>query len=196
MAVFNEIDEGGLNAILTTRLGMPGGAPAPSLAPEITPQLVLENDRPEWGWAKAEMRVAGYFSVGALIGNTSYVQIYNPPSSNSICVIDYAENVGGSDIYISRAATSVLAAGTGVYGGVCDLRFRFRTMQLQTSLVQGLMPSTQGTFCLLNSTLHPFTGSIILKPDSLVLVHGTFTNQAVDFNLRWYERVAQSGELG
>jgi hypothetical protein len=82
MAVFNEIDEGGLNGILSRRLGMPGGSPAPSLAPEIMPQIVLESDRPEWGWLKGEMRCAGRFSVAALAGNYGYVQFYNPPSSS------------------------------------------------------------------------------------------------------------------
>lgn len=198
MAVFNEIDEGGLNAILTTRLGMPGGSPAPSLAPEIMPQLVLENDRPEWGWAKGEMRCSGYFDVAAGgAGVFGYVQFYNPPTSNSIVTIDYIENIEANDLVVYRAATSVLAAGTQVYAGVSDTRFRFRTMQLQTSTVTAAAsPANQGIFCYLNQNLHPFTGSIILKPDSLLIAFGAASNSRVSLNLRWYERVAQQGELG
>jgi hypothetical protein len=196
MAVFNEIDEGGLNAILTTRLGMPGGAPAPSLAPEIMPQLVLESDRPEWGWPKGEMRCAGYFTVPAAAGVNSYVQFYNPPSSNSIVVIDYIENIVTNDIAVARCASSVLAAGSQVYAGVCDMRFRFRTMQLQTTTVQALTPATQGLFTFLNAALHPFQGTLVLAPDDLVIVYGQNVNNGIDFNVRWYERVAQSGELG
>lgn len=196
MAVFNEIDEGGLNAILTRRLGMPGGSPAPSLAPEIMPQMVLENDRPEWGWLKGEMRCAGSFFSAALIGNRSMVQLYNPPSSQSIVTIDYIENITGNDIEVHRAAVSqLIGGGSTLYAGVCDLRFRFRTMQLQTTSHQAGMVATQGTFAYLNSTLHPFEGDIIMPPNSLVFVTAASDNQAIEFNIRWYERVAQSGEL-
>ena len=195
MAAFNEIDEGGLNGILSRRLGMPGGSPAPSLAPEIMPQLVLESDRPEWGWLKGEMRCAGSFSVAASAGNTSYVQLYNPPTSRSIVTIDYIENNVADDIVVRRHDTSVVVAGTLVYGGVADLRFRFRTMQLQTSTVQGAIPASQGTFAALNATLHPWDGAIVMPPDSLVIVAGATTNTVCSFNVRWYERVAQQGEL-
>lgn len=197
MAVFNEIDEGGLNAILTTRLGMPGGAPAPSLAPEIMPQLVLENDRPEWGWAKGEMRCAGFFEVAPSAGNFSFVQFYNPPSSNSIITIDYIENIVPADCVVQRSASSVLTAGSTVYGGVCDLRFRFRTMQLQTTTATAAVaPANQGVFSFLNQTLHPFMGAIVLKPDSLLIIRTDLANTNVAVNVRWYERVAQQGELG
>jgi hypothetical protein len=197
MAVFNEIDEGGLNGILTARLGMPGGSPAPSLAPEIMPQLVLENDRPEWGWNKGEMRCAGHFSVLAAVGQYGIVQFYNPPGSNSIAVIDYVENIGTPDIFVQRSSPAILAAGTTVYGGVCDLRFPFRTHSLLvTTLTAAAYPAAQGVFCYLNANLHPFTGSLVLKPNTLVIVASASLNANVDFNLRWYERVAQSGELG
>jgi hypothetical protein len=69
-------------------------------------------------------------------------------------------------------------------------------MQLQTSTVTAVaLPAAQGIFCYLSETLHPFMGSLVLPPDSLVIIAGSGTNSAVDCNVRWYERVAQSGEL-
>lgn len=196
MAVFNEIDEGGLNAVLTRRLGMPGGSPAPSLAPEIMPQLVLESDRPEWGWLKGEMRCSGYFYAGAVAGQYAYIQFYNPPSSQSIITIDYVENIDANDILVQRSAASILAAGSTLYGGVNDLRFRFRTMQLQTTTVNSaVFPASQGTFCSLSSILHPFNGAIVLPPDSLAIITAADVNHNIACNVRWYERIAQSGEL-
>ena len=198
MAVFNEIDEGGLNAILTRRLGMPGGSPAPSLAPEIMPQMVLENDRPEWGWLKGEMLCAASGFEAALLGNRSYYEFVNPTTSQSIITIDYVENITANDLIVARAAFSTALGGTTENAGVCDLRFRFRTNQMQLFRGQALAAAltTQGTFAVLSeNSLHPFTGAIIMPPGSLVRIFGVTDNSAIAFNIRWYERIAQSGEL-
>jgi len=197
MAVFNEIDEGGLNGILSRRLGMPGGSPAPSLAPEIMPQLVLESDRPEWGWLKGEMRCAGHFFEGPVAAQRSYYEFVNPASSNSIITIDQIENVTNQDLIIARAAFTSALGGVSSYAGVSDLRFRFRShqMQITSGNAAAASLSTQGIFTLLTGNVHGFTGSIVMPPASLVRIFADLDNTAIGFNLRFYERVAQSGEL-
>lgn len=195
MAVFNEIDEGGLNGILTRRLGMPGGSPAPSLAPEIMPQLVLENDRPEWGWPKGEMLVSGNFYQSAVALQLSFVEFINPATSNTIATIRNVTNIGATSFAITRAAFSTAAGVTVLYGGVADLRYTFRSHSILVRTGSAAAVSNQGIFYGMTSTAPPFTGSIILPPGSLVRCVGIAANTTIDFNLTWYERQAQAGEL-
>lgn len=196
MAQFNEIDEGGLNQLLVRRLGMKTGSPAPTIAPELMPNITLENDRPEWGYLKGEMWCAGNFTVPLVAGQFGYVQFNNPVSSRSICTIRHIENVFPGDVFVSRAAYSTLAVGTTEYAGVCDLRFRFRTMQLQTQRFNvAAVPADQGRFALLNGVNVKYDAPIVLTPGSLCRVEATTAAQDISFNVIWYERPASDGEL-
>lgn len=87
MAIYNEILDGELNQLLVRRLGMHGGAPAPALFPEISPSLVLENDRPEWSFLKNE-RLFGIcdLQVGAA-GEQTVGTLFNPAGSGVLAVV-------------------------------------------------------------------------------------------------------------
>lgn len=196
MAVFNEIDEGGLNGILTRRLGMPGGSPAPSLAPEIMPDMTLENDRPEWGWLKGEMHCSGNVLVAAVALNHGVVEFVNPTGSNTIATFTRFDNCGGNDLWISRAALSTAVCTTLVYSGVSDTRFTFRTYQTQIKTgANPVYPSNQGIFAFLGGNPHLFDAPLILTPGQMFRVYGDSTNSPLHFNFSFYERIAQSGEL-
>lgn len=195
MAQFNEIDEGGLNSILVRRLGMQTGSPAPTIAPELMPMLALENDRPEWGWPKGEMLCSGVFTTGTVVGQYAIVNIVNPTSSGVIGVIRHVSNVTGEDFNVCRISFGTQVMTAAVYAGVCDLRFRFRTMGLQTAVDNRATVANQGVFDTLVGLQHTFEGAIVLPPGSCVQLQSVNVGVAISANVRWYERPVQSGEL-
>jgi hypothetical protein len=195
MATFNEIDEGGLNAILVRRLGMKTGTPAPTIAPEIMPMLALENDRPEWGFPKGEMACSGVFTTGIVAGQYAIVNIVNPLTSGVLAVIDHISNLTGEDFNVCRISFGTQVMTATVYAGVCDLRFRFRTMGVQTAVDNRATVANQGLFDTLVGTQHVFSGSIVLPPSSCVQLQSVNVGVAISANVRWYERPVQGGEL-
>lgn len=195
MAQFNEIDESGLNSILVRRLGMQVGSPAPTVAPEIMPMLALENDRPEWGWPKGEMRCSGFFETSAVVGQWSLINFLNPTSSGVIAVIDHVSNVTGEDFEIARISFGTAVMTVQQYAGVCDLRFRFRTMGLQTAGDNRATKANQGIFDRLVGLQHTFEGAIIIPPGAVVQLQSVNVGVAIQANVRWYERPVNGGEL-
>lgn len=65
MALFNEMNAGRIQRLLQRLLDIKGGPPAPQLSGDVTADLTLESDRPEWGYLKSEHRFFGVTSQGA-----------------------------------------------------------------------------------------------------------------------------------
>lgn len=106
MTEYNQIQEGSLNRALQARLNTDDSAPAPVVAPELTPGLVLENDRPEWGWPKGERLAAGNGGVTAVGAQFSQVALVNPSTSRQLVTVE--------QLYIAPAAAAVIRVGTFV----------------------------------------------------------------------------------
>jgi len=86
-----EIFAPGLGQALMKRLGMKPGATSPAaiLTPEITPGIVLENDRPEWSFLAGESRVAAVSFQTLDAGGEGFFWIVNPAGSNVLAVIEH-----------------------------------------------------------------------------------------------------------
>lgn len=125
---FMGIGESAFDQILTKRLVGPGGAMAPSAAPELFPVIVLESDRPEWPYLYGGRRIAGTFDVaGGGAGLFSTVRLRNPANSSCLAVIERVE-------FLVNAATSVTlirSVDAGELGGavVTGAHLDFRVVQ-------------------------------------------------------------------
>jgi hypothetical protein len=195
MAQFNEIDEGGLNSILVRRLAMKTGTAAPTIAPEIMPDLTLESDRPEWGFLKGEMLCSGAFEQLLVAGTFSVLTIRNPTGSGILTTISRIQNTGTAAFRVVRIAFGTEAMTTTAYAGVQDLRFRFRTMSTQTATSTPAAVANQGVFAILDTGFRVFPEYLVLPPGSAVQLQAITLATDLKAEVSWYERPVQSGEL-
>lgn len=125
--MFDQIGDPSLSEGLGRRFMTPGGAVAPSLAPEIMPVVVLENDRPEY----RVLEGGGIFARGVSVpaggaGNRSGVLVY-PTSPDTLVVIERIDWLVGSgqlrlNIMNFGPPPATLPFGTVVRGTTRDTR--------------------------------------------------------------------------
>lgn len=198
MAHFDEIGEYGLNQVLAKRLTTPGGSVAPTVAPELFPILALENDRPEWGYVKGELRAGARISLAASAGNYNALQLYLPSTANSICVVtDIFGNSGTGGSNVERAQ----GIGAGVAGWVAnvtqpaDFRWPPRTQVILERYTGAGIPLGNGTIDRISASANKITTPFVIAPGTSLLMRTDIVNSILDITLRWYERTAQPGEL-
>lgn len=103
MAIYNAIQERGLNRLLQQRLTMLDSAPAPALVPEIGAQLVLETDRPEWRRWKDEIYISTRTLVNAVA--LEYGSMWIPAPTGRVIVIEQLDNAETVDVNVGWRAT-------------------------------------------------------------------------------------------
>ncbi len=201
MSLFNQLGEYGLNQLIARRLTTPGPAPSPTVEPALFPTLVLENDRPEWGFTKGERLCAGAGGVAAVAAQYSEVSIANPSGSNMICTIESVSMLPGATSVAGLLTQSALALAPFT-GAVRDARW---VQPGSTSARPTCQPSA-GTSLVLppdasilripSATFVTRDVSIIVPPGwQFVLVGITVNVGFTAFEVQWRERTAQPGEL-
>jgi len=202
VAHFDQIGETGLDQVLAKRLTTPGGAVAPTVAPELFPVLTLENDRPEWGYLKGEFRYFRALTPTAPAAS-SHVILRNPANSSLIAVL---ERVTGSTtagaLGISMAPIGNFATGAASATGVPrDGRYSAfaggvftRTSQLVVFSADAALAAVAEGFRTVSTTLD-FSDPIILTPGFDLAIYGRTAAASILVNLMWSERRAQPSEL-
>lgn len=200
----NEMTEGaGVNLILSKKFGVVG-APSPLMASEIFPNVILQNDRPEWPFLEGDKIAGGFIQDAGVAAQISHVGLHNPADSGILVVVQsiLVDITGGDtriDLGVTPDATDTLTTGTPR-----DTRFEFRraggpeTTALLFTLTQvGTITATQLAQLTHNvsSVIVPYKVPIVLGPDGFVMVRGVGTNQAVGASFNWVEQKAASGEL-
>jgi hypothetical protein len=196
--MFNEINEGGLNQILTRRLGMQGGASAPGVAPEVFPVLTLENDRPEWGYLKGERTCGKYDAVNAVAGQFSIAQLYLPSTSNEVAVITNIQRHTGADFSIARLVG--IGGGLGGFAARTTATRDFRWNGERTSLIlertnNVALPTRFPDLFGFTAVQTSFTEPIVITPGTGLGLFGIAVNTTIVFSVQWRERPANPGEL-
>lgn len=193
--IFNEIsDKGQLNQLMQRRLNMTGSAPAPSLLPEIGPQLVLENDRTEWGYLKGEYLFARGVAAGAPgAGLHTGLILENAPNSGLLVVI---ERVVGT--VASRTGTDITTAGIIIVNSSLGPRRDVRTPGTGRA---GILQVTQATANLFARQEHlpanvPSTTEYVIPPGTFFQVMAEAAATGGTWSISWRERIAMPGELG
>lgn len=203
MGILNEVLDGQLNEILSRRLNMQGGAPAPGLTPEIFPALILEADRPEWGWLKQEQRFGLQATVLGAASNVSSIRLRNPTGSNILGVVSKIKLVsieGGAVNVFMSLGNAQLALANG-FGTPRDTRW-LNAASLAQGRFSMLLASTSATDFSPNglavwrfAAADQWDTEIVLAPTGMIDIQSA--NDDVDMTVcfEWTERRAQPGEL-
>lgn len=93
-----KIELGKFSTLLRRYLQLKGESEVASdLAPEISPVLALESDRPEWAFLASEKLMGSVFNATAAVGLASTAQLRNPLNSGVIAII--------TDVCLSTSVT-------------------------------------------------------------------------------------------
>lgn len=196
----NELEHGErINSILSRAFGVQG-PPAPFMASELFPNLVMGNDRPEWGYLGNERYCAGQGSDAAAVGQTSHVGLNNPDASGVIAVVTgivLANNTGAVatiDIAVGRDNTPDSSAGghfrdtryPSSQVSTCDIWLRTNATTQGTTIARYKI-ATGGTIVV--------TQPFVLSPGGFVVVRHSAQNVVCDASFYWREYAAAEGEL-
>lgn len=195
MAIFNEVaDKGQLNQVMQRRLNMTGAAPAPSLMPEIGPVLVLENDRPEWGFLKGEFAWSQRLRAAAPgAGNHAMYYLENPANSGVLAVVSLVY----CSVLARIVATGTLPASTllsSLGGRPRDTRQPglSRVRAADATIPTANIPATGYELAGGTQLREPF----VIAPGGWMLVISDVAATAMTTSSSWTERPAMPGELG
>jgi hypothetical protein len=195
-------------------LGMRGENPVPDLT-YLHTSLVLEADRPEWGYAGNEFPWAGSRSVAAAVGQLSAVGLRNPRTSGVIAVVEFVRNtsVNAGDIIVGQ--TQLTGAPDTVVGEISNAP---ATAPRDTRILNpGGVPGSGSSSLLvfsaqsatgIGASVYTLTDSLatldklsrandsfyaILAPGGFVGIQTQAVNLVMSANWRWYERVQERG---
>lgn len=196
--IYNGVNEGGLNALLARRLQVQSGAPAPACAPEIFPNLTLENDRPEWSYLKGEVLCQRHVAANAVAGQYSAIQLYLPATANALVVVTSIVHRALGTLTFGRAQG--IGAGLGGWGAYNTATRDFRWPANRT---QGIMEITANVAIpSLNFALGILPGGesllepIVIVPNTSLCLYTQAVATGLSLDIAWYERPALPGELG
>lgn len=195
MSIFNEMQAGGYNEVLTRRFALQGAAASPALVPEVGAGLVIENDRPEWSYLMGENLFSHQVTVAAAVGFNSSVALISPASSSTIVVVKRIIATGTGTLalrLLRRGDTSGPALNFSRYGLPRDGRFSGASSSaLYVQNAAAVTATAQVLNALSTSEEQPW----ILKPGDTLLGWNVTANQAISMTYFWTERQAAPGEL-
>lgn len=204
MALFNEIQVGRLNAILHKLLDMKDGAPAPQLAGDIVPTIVLEQDRIEWLFLGGQIPMIGNKILAAGgAGTFTNIALTNPAGSNVVCVCEgWAINVGAAATYRGTLAAGRITGGAvgtnrsrdGRYGGAIGACF----VEGANGSIVSEMTALSGPYWQyrVNTNVNDRTShQFVIPPGYTLDLEHTTTNQAMTGTFWWRERAIEPSEL-
>jgi hypothetical protein len=212
VALLNEIQVGRYNGVLHKLLDIKDGAPAPQLAADIQPGLILENDRPEWKFLGGEHLCAGVGRRSATALQFSTVWLWNPmPSRGVIIVVEKviisATTASGTNGQVHWGHIDALIGGgtqVEVAHGFRDARLA-RGNQASAGQVYVAGPAASGDITAeLGSVFFGGDSQTVLTIENMnyILMPQTglgFQSGAVQENLtvafQWRERQVESSEL-
>jgi hypothetical protein len=205
MAV-NEIQIGRWGNILHKLLAMKEGNPAPILAPEVIPTVVLEAERPEWNFLANVVNAWGFVDQAAAVGQVAQCGILNPVGSNVLAVL---ESVSVSKVDANQFRLYVLFqdnAVTPTRGSYRDFRFGRRggastdlqggsTTLFNTSSVAIPTNSRQVALFWHDSVVNvDIPLDVVLPPNSILFVANVSSNEFLAASFRWRERALEPSE--
>ena len=200
----NDIGQDRFNRRLTKEMNIKGAMPAPVLAPEIVPVVIVEDERTENLHLQLEHRFGCTLTLGAVAGEYYYFQLWNLAGTDSLVVVEEfgvgcVNNVQAFDFgyanltlkpslglrahfcldtraakWVPRTAHAGPMVGTDAGGGALQVFGRCSTLQAKSIIVRP------------NVVLSPGHGFSIWVPTA---------NKDINGWCFWRERHAESGEL-
>lgn len=200
----NDIGQDRFQARLTKELKIKGSMPAPVLAPEIVPVLLVEGERPENLHIQREHRFAVSLTLGAVAGEYMYFQVWNPAGRDGLIVIE--------EVALSKPA-AIIQFDWGVADVAVKASLGARdTYSLDTRLPgpnpgRGVGEALVGTdagmgFLDVCGRCHaPSNDMGVVRPNMVLSpgygfgIQNLWVNEAVAGWCMWRERQATDGEL-
>jgi len=198
----NEIQVGRLNGLLHKLLAMKEGSPSPTLAPEIVPAIILENDRPEFHFAAGTTIAMAGGDAGAVVGQVPQILITNPASSGVLTILEHV-------LLIKTAATvfaQLLPTSVGSGGQARNVRDSRRPPVVVAGSHAGIATRVTGT----NAAVSLITAAgyvmraevdtfqtdleIVLGPGTEILFEGSVGGIGLTMAFRWRERAIEPSE--
>lgn len=197
MSIFNEMQSGGYNEVLTRRFALQGASASPALVPEVAAGLIIENDRPEWSYLRGEYRFAARGILGAPgVGNSNAIAIINPVGSGLIVVISRVVATPGSGGISFGVFQSSAAAGVTLNLATTARQLDSRSpATAATSLYTSQAVAPTGTPGVAVAGALDFQEPCILDPGALAIFWTRTTNQTLEGYFAFTERQAAPGEL-
>lgn len=204
MAPLNQLLEQRFNRMVKVGLGLEEQEGAESVAPEVLPVYLIENDPPEMMLVKGVVPIVGFQSPGAVAAELTFAGIRNPADSGLILVItDCAPSLSVADtvtLTIGGSTSSDVDATDVAFSR--DTRRRASSAAMATQpvvLIRGAGAATVGAEherirIGADSTEH-FRGPYILIPDTELRIYRFTVNTALNCSFTGYYRAARPGEL-
>ena len=212
MSLFNEILAGRYNLTLRKLLNMKGEAPAPQISGDITADICLESDRPEWAYLGGEQLCSQVGVKGADVANFSGVVLFNTLASGVLATVEGIlinnENAVAASFWVLLGPSTT---PTGIIAGLPrDFRWLNPTGQLKRgalsfgSWVAGALtgqlavsvtlPPGGSLYLPVSWILSPTTGAVA-GTFSHLAVAGRVINSIVSATFFWRERPLEASEL-
>ena len=200
----NDIGQDRFQARLTKELRIKGSMPAPVLAPEIVPVLIVENERTENLHLQREHRFSCTLTLAGVANEFYYFQLWNPAGAHGIVVV---EEFGLTDVASTGAvdfgyADVAVKASLGARDSFClDTRVPGRTPRqgvalpfVGTDLGAGIIDVFGRTLC--GTTWFPqIKPNVVLTPGYGFSIWCSVVQQGIAGYCFWLERQAEDGEL-
>lgn len=198
------INIGRYNGILGRMLSMGGQEdPAGALSPEISPVLVLENDRPEWLFlGNVRLHGAAIALAAGGAGNFATARLRNPATSGALVVVTSIQIsvTTISEVKIFLATSAVVDATTPqTMMFPHDSRWGAQTSGAAKGSSKNDNTASQGTviwdhFLAVNTPIRAACCPLVLAPDSSIDVVNAQGNQGIFVQFSYTERAMQPFE--
>lgn len=197
----NEIQSGRFNAVLHKLLDMKEGAPAPMLASEIFPVIVIESDRPEWDFLQGIRNQGTNAAIAAVAAQRSKFRLRNPTGSGAIAVVE--------SIVLRSDTTSLVRLHVGTVATDYSSTFTGINRDTRDDVSGAVIPSSENSINA--STLgsqfaavhlradDPYTLQfprfiVALAPGGAMDVFTNVNNAALTVSVEWRERALEASE--
>jgi hypothetical protein len=202
-----ELQVGRFDTLVRRLLSIKGQQLFPNLSGELSTELTLESDRPEWAALKGEKLCGASGTWAALAANINQFQLVNPANSGHLVVVIDAQFSNDGPL-ADMMAVALLGGGllgtTFTTAVVRDQRFNRTTTSPMVPVGQSRGAQAAGitggavvywTAAIgIGGTLR-YSHPVILAPGQSLLVTNFVVAQGSRIGWSWYERPAESSEL-
>jgi len=201
----NDIGQDRFQERLTKELKIKGAMPAPVLAPEIVPVLIVEGERPENLHIQREHRFAASLTLGGVALEYYYFQLLNPAGRDGLVVVEeFGVSCVSNNTFVDFGfADPAVTASLGLRGSYClDTRV---PGWLPRGGMAGALAGTDvnaglidvfGRIQTLASTMNVVRPNIVLTAGHGFSIWCGLLVEPIAGYIIWRERQATDGELG
>ena len=200
----NDIGQDRFQARLTKELRIKGSMPAPVLAPEIVPVLIVEDERVENLHLQREHRFACTLTLAGVVNEYYYFQLNNPAGRNGLVVVEEfcVSNITGPSSLDFGFTDPAVTASLALRDSFClDTRIPGRTPirgqaepLVGTDLGAGVI-DIFGRIGYLARTMVRVPLDVVLTPGYGFSLWGMDVNNGHEGYIIWRERQLEDGEL-